>query len=219
MPDEFISHRLGLIPLVSTDCATNFSYTRECSCQQYCPSCSVEFRLDVTCDDVPSGGSKTVTAHDLISTHPTTKPYNSGINDPGISIMKLRKGQSLSVHCIAKKGTAKEHAKWSPSVGLGFEYDPYNRLRHTSYWVEDKVEDEWPISENGTLYEQPPAPDEPFDFKAVPKKFYMALETSGALEPKEVAIGGLKILQAKLVFIKKELDALVNETAIPAANW
>ncbi|KAJ3368314.1 45 kDa subunit of RNA polymerase II [Kappamyces sp. JEL0680] len=211
LPDEFICHRLGLIPLVSTDCATSLTYTRECSCQQYCPQCSVEFRLDVKCDDVPPGGSKTVTSHDLISTHHLIKPYTSGINDPGIAIVKLRKGQELVVHCIAKKGTAKEHAKWSPCTGLAFEYDPYNRLRHTSYWVEGKVEDEWPISENGREHEEPPAPNEPFDFKAKPKKFYMTVETSGSLEPKEVTIGGLKILQAKLVFIKQQLDLLAAE--------
>ena len=43
--DEFLSHRLGLIPLKS-DCTRKLKYTRECECENYCSGCSFIFNLN-----------------------------------------------------------------------------------------------------------------------------------------------------------------------------
>ncbi|KAH6562152.1 hypothetical protein BASA50_007684 [Batrachochytrium salamandrivorans] len=206
LTDEFLAHRLGLIPLNSEQVAS-ITYTRDCSCQQYCPQCSVELHLNVRCDE---DHTREVTSRDLISAHSNIVPIIGGDGDPGILIAKLRKGQEINLRCIAKKGTAKEHAKWSPCAGVSFEYDPHNRLRHTTYWVEDDVKSEWPVSENGLL-EPEVRDDEPFDFNAKPDKFYITVEGTGAIHPKMIVTTALRILQTKLSLVQMLLKEISEE--------
>ncbi|KAI4387880.1 hypothetical protein MLD38_000271 [Melastoma candidum] len=129
--DEFIAHRLGLIPL-SSDRAMSMRFSRDCdSCDGdgQCEFCSVEFHLRAKCI-----GDHTldVTSKDLISSDHTVVPVDyssdSFSNDPsdhrGIIIVKLRKGQELRLRAIARKGIGKDHAKWSPAATVTFMYEP-----------------------------------------------------------------------------------------------
>jgi len=123
-----------------------------------------------------------------------------GKGDPDhkpVLICKIRKGQELRVKCTAKKGIAKEHAKWSACSAVAFEYDPYNKLRHTSHWFEVDERAEWPLSDNAKE-EEPPKENEAFDYSAIAKRFYFEVETVGSVSPQEVVLKGLRELQAKL---------------------
>lgn len=145
LADEFLCHRLGLIPLISKN-IEDVEYSRDCDCDQNCERCSVILTLHARCtgDEIMK-----VYARDLVVD--SQNRANSYVGDPvitdseglGTVICKLRKGQELRMKCIAKKGIAKEHAKWAPTAAVGFEYDPHNKLRHTSLWYEDDAATEW----------------------------------------------------------------------------
>ncbi|CAG7850523.1 DNA-directed RNA polymerase II subunit RPB3 Short=RNA polymerase II subunit 3; Short=RNA polymerase II subunit B3; AltName: Full=B44.5; AltName: Full=DNA-directed RNA polymerase II 45 kDa polypeptide [Serendipita indica DSM 11827] len=211
LPDEFIAHRLGMIPLISTNCDEGMRYTRDCDCELGCPLCMVVLTLHVRCDmpgttmnitsdhlQIQSGGDawggEELTKRGEDFGLPVSK--SRGFNGHPILIASLRKGQELKIRCEAKKGIAKDHAKWSPCTALGFEYDPYNKLRHTTYWFETDKQAEWPLSANAEE-EEPPREDAPFDYNAEPNKFYFNVETDGSLTAKEVILKSLSNMQSR----------------------
>ncbi|RUP45872.1 DNA-directed RNA polymerase II subunit RPB3-like protein [Jimgerdemannia flammicorona] len=214
LADEFIAHRLGMIPIDSTD-VERIKYTRDCTCSQYCSECSVELTLHVKCTE---DRTKIVTSKDLVSNNPQFQPVVEDKNDQGILIVKLRKGHELKLKCIAKKGVAKEHAKWSPVSGVAFEYDPYNKLRHTHYWIEEDAGKEWPVSGNAKL-EAEPNPDAPFDYNAKPDRFYIETETVGSLKPEDVVSMGMKTLLDKLGYVQMQLKEELASHQQDQTGW
>ncbi|KAI0785641.1 DNA-directed RNA polymerase [Abortiporus biennis] len=230
LPDEFIAHRLGMIPLVSKDCDEAIRYTRDCTCLDGCAYCTIELTLNVACNeahtmditsnhleiannlyDINEDSGDELSKRDPFFGHPVGK-NEAGV--PPVLICKIRKGQELKLRCVAKKGVAKEHAKWSPCSAVAFEYDPHNKLRHTTYWFETDIKQEWPLSENAKE-EEPAREDEPYDFNAKPNKFYMEVETDGSLGPQEVVMKGLQELQTKLanliLGLKSEPEMEMNQ--------
>ncbi|XAR59427.1 DNA-directed RNA polymerase [Bertholletia excelsa] len=129
--DEFIAHRLGLIPL-SSDRAMAMRFSQDCDAcdgDGQCEFCSVEFHLRARC---LNDKTLDVTSKDLISSDHTVVPVDfsdsgSGYDSPeqrGITIVKLRRGQELVLRAIARKGIGKDHAKWSPAATVTFMYEP-----------------------------------------------------------------------------------------------
>ncbi|KAG9249021.1 DNA-directed RNA polymerase [Calycina marina] len=206
LPDEFLCHRLGLIPLVSKNCTEDVEYTRECDCDQYCSRCSVTLSLHAKCT---SNEIMKVYAADLLVDHDRANPWvgTPVITDAegkGTVICKLRNGQELRMKCIAKKGIGKEHAKWAPVAAVGFEYDPHNKLKHTDLWFEKSIAEEWPASKHAE-WEEPAQEGERFDPDAEPDKYYFEVEGVGNLAPDQIIHEGIKVLQTKLATILNAL--------------
>ena len=63
IPDEFLCHRLGMVPLDSTNIDDKLNYTRDCFCDQYCERCSVTLSLHARCT---GEDNVTVYARDLV---------------------------------------------------------------------------------------------------------------------------------------------------------
>ncbi|KAM4060553.1 RNA polymerase rpb3/RpoA insert domain-containing protein [Hirsutella rhossiliensis] len=207
LADEFIAHRLGLVPLNSKG-VNELNYSRDCDCEQYCEQCSVTLTLHAKCT---SDQIMKVYARDLVADGRHGSSVGSPvIADPeglGCLIAKLRKDQELKLTCIAKKGIAKEHAKWMPTSAVGFEYDPHNKLHHLDMWYENNTDPikEWPKSKYAE-WEEPPQEGEPFNYDAVPDRFYFEVETSGTMEPDQIVQGGIRALQQKIGALLKGLD-------------
>lgn len=110
--DEFIVHRLGLIPLVSED-IDNYNFPLNCNCKEGCVKCKVDYDIIVKCDDSCKQDTIDVTSEHIIPKDKDIKVTPVKYEDP-IVITKLKKGQSINMTLTAKKGIGKTHAKWSP---------------------------------------------------------------------------------------------------------
>jgi len=148
--DEFICHKIGLIPII---CLNGFQLNHqfECECQQKenkkkyenfpkcCEKCSVTFNLDKKC----IGDKMTITSDDLISSNENVMTVSNyykkikeskmkdidyeeelfSVYDP-IVITNLGKNQELKLSATSVKGIGWEHAKWSPVSSSYFYYEP-----------------------------------------------------------------------------------------------
>ena len=210
LPDEFLAHRLGLIPLNSKGVMDNLNFTRECDyCDDHCDRCSVTLRLQVKCEN-----SEKMNVYASALQRQGNRLDNIGMpvirdaHGEGPIIAKLRSDQQIDLTCIAKKGFAKEHAKWAPTAAIGFEYDPNNHLRHTSYWYENDAKDEWPVDERNADWEGDTAAnaDGNYDPDAQPSAFFFDIESVGTLDPDEIVEAGIDVLSTKLAGVIAALD-------------
>ncbi|KAG5176106.1 putative DNAdirected RNA polymerase II 36 kDa polypeptide A [Tribonema minus] len=137
LQDEFLAHRLGLVPL-RCEPGTKFVYNLDCDCEDNCEQCSVTLSLDVSWESKAAGRPDHekdlpvfVTSSDLVSHDPRVGPVHfassdiiDASQDDGIMLAKLSRGQRLQLTAVAKKGIAKEHAKWSPVCVATYQFDP-----------------------------------------------------------------------------------------------
>jgi DNA-directed RNA polymerase II subunit RPB3 len=147
LPDEFIAHRLGLIPLRSTRPMKEWNFSHVCECTTgYCDMCSVKFSLDCDYNELTQGfGSDPLEPHQVITSrdliiqnrdphrdvqpvHFSSEEEEQSSYDKGITIMKIGPGQHLKLEAIAIKGIGKEHAKWTPVATVAMKYDPVVKL-------------------------------------------------------------------------------------------
>lgn len=131
LTDEFLAHRLGMVPLTfdgtQEDFKKRFNYSEDCDCDENCPHCSVEFECSAVADkEVLTITSKDLTTQDL---HVRVVDFSSleekqNTQDEGIILLKLGSGQQIKFTATAKLGIAKEHAKWAPVAAVSYMFEP-----------------------------------------------------------------------------------------------
>ena len=119
--DEFIAHRMGLLPIICTQ-LDSLEPRYRCKCQLGCSKCTRTLSLNVfNSSDSPLN----VTTNDLVGGTQDIYPVHSDKNPlsahpqhqtalQAVVIAKLAPGQTLRMSCIASKSIGKEHAKFIP---------------------------------------------------------------------------------------------------------
>lgn len=142
--DEFIAHRMGLIPLKSNKKISEMRSTLECECADGCPMCTVQFELDVQGPASENDENRIVSSKDLkqiadsendvVAAHFSSAAEESVLDNfstgdengssGGIKIVTLGKGQRLKLLAQAVKGIGKEHAKFNPTCVATYQFEP-----------------------------------------------------------------------------------------------
>ena len=230
--DEFLAHRLGLIPLVSTD-VHNMKTIYEAGEDEDVQD--INFSLNVYCRDDDTA----VTSDDLQTDPmwPRCVPIDyQQRNKKGILIVKMRKGQELKLRAIARKGIGKDHAKWSPVATAVFQHlpdiriddammasltdeqrealcdaDPKGTFRHNRTKQTIEVE-------NAELYQydgEVLAKAEEFgvsgalDIVQREDQFLFRIESTGARPAEDIVMSAFEVLQNKLVTLENGLEMLL----------
>ena len=144
--DEMLVHRIGLLPVetmvdvdgIATNVARELVYPRDCSCEYYCPRCTVSFELNVRCVGTTR---QTVTSRDLVncSEQGSLASRVQAVHQPHskdsypIVLVELARNQEVKLRCIARKGIAKEHSRWSPSCTVSMQFVPEITLNEKAF--------------------------------------------------------------------------------------
>lgn len=235
LADEYLAHRLGLIPLQSSE-VMKYPYDRDCNCEGRCPRCSVSYRLHVknTSDEI-----RYVTSRDLHPVDHNVYPADhdaSGDSDERILIVKLGKNQELSLNATAKKGIGKEHAKWIPVAVATYRFDPditidpllmakqpverkkafvdccptrvFTYNASTDQVVVERATD-CTYCEECTLKAESFGVPDLVSVGVKPGRYIFSVETTGVLRPEEIVMAALNSIKEKLIMIEGEVTRTV----------
>lgn len=127
--DEYIAHRLGLVPLISDDAS---KLKRPIDPHEDAAEVDFTFTLDVKCTsdetmavcdtDLVPGLHASVRCLPVSAYRKAMGPTEEG--EKPIVLVKMRKGQELKLTAVARKGIGKDHAKWIPVATAVYQYWP-----------------------------------------------------------------------------------------------
>lgn len=213
--DEIIAHRLGLVPVPTTD---QFTFQKDCSCGGVgCPGCSIMYSLNKV-------GPGTVLSGDLLPLGDSTLK----VKDEFIPIVELTDSQAVLIYATAVMGTAKQHVKWQAAFGVGYSYMPAIEIDAAKaadsdvrdyavktypglFKAEDGklvVDDIYRASRYGKAIQQDPVLQDAVSIDWDDSNFIFKFETDGSLTAQQVLDKAVEILEATASEFTAAVEAL-----------
>ncbi|KAL7719689.1 DNA-directed RNA polymerase subunit D [Entamoeba marina] len=214
MCDEYLAHRLGLIPLDSMN-VYDFENDEE-----------VNFRLEVAHEKGSDEDYLDVTSNDLqlLNYGKYSNPV-TGTNP--ILITRLGRNQHIKLEAIAKRGTGRFHAKWNPTSQCVFQtladiavndhemntLDEYSRREFCDKCPQNgKVTVEAPerciFCNECLVYSRDVNKRNLCKVVPLTDKFIFKVEGTGVHQTQKIVKYGLDELRKKLVFLRSELGKI-----------
>ena len=244
--DEFISHRLGLVPIISEH-IDSYELAEECTACEAgldCEKCGVTFTLNVSNTNT-NEQSMAVTSNDLVPQTEHGDVRAIGHNEDPVLIVKLGRNQELNLVATARKSIGKQHSKWSPVAVATFLQDPIIVLDETVMETLSDAQKQQIVQSCPTRVfsyneqtsnvavedaaqcmfcrECVKTADE-FDAPGLvsvtpsPDRFIFTVETTGSLRPEKVVSMAFRVMQDKLAMISTHVAALHGEANMEDAN-
>ncbi|WP_440059000.1 DNA-directed RNA polymerase subunit D [Thermogladius sp. 4427co] len=220
--DEYIAHRLGLIPLYSEEALDKLKPPEECreagEKGVFSEDCFVKFELSG--EGVP-GGVRTLYSGDLVTSDPGVKPVYDRI-----PILQLLENQKIKLEAYARLGRGKEHIKWSPVSVAAHKYIPvvnidygkcsYPNCRKCAEVCPKQViveKDNRVVVEESRILEcslcrlcEVVCPTNAIKVSWKNDEYILYFESTGSLSPKRILIEAAKALEEKLGSLKKFIE-------------
>lgn len=217
MNDEYLAHRIGLIPFTFVENEDNFRNQEDCNCINGCEKCHLYFLLE-----------KENNTNELLPVYSSDFQLESNKNynikpveyknfKNGILICYLDKNESISLRCRIHKGIGKDHAKWSCVSNTSFKEISSIKIMKNKLSEEEtnKVISSCPVNlfyqEDGILKIKNEenciqcsqcTENTNIELSYHPKNFLMNIESNGSYTIKDLFQKSLSILDKKLNSLK-----------------
>jgi DNA-directed RNA polymerase subunit D len=220
LQDEFLAHRIGLIPL-RTDLDT-YNLPEECKCESEfgCNLCRVSLILEMETDDQ----TQVVYSGNFKSENPAVVPTSEKI-----PIVKLAPGQKIRLEAYAKLGRGKTHARWQPVSVAAYKHMPNIAVKEELCDVcgecikvcpkrifvksEGKVQirmvNECTLCQDCVVACQ--KTPKAIEVTGDESSFIFEIESTGALQPARILREALSILDSKLEEFSKQITGDKDE--------
>lgn len=221
MNDEFLAHRIGLVPISCEKDVSSIVKQQDCDCKNGCLSCNFEFMLEKENSNDELLG---VYSSDLV---PIYNPYTSfnvvsyPIFEQGILLCKLAKGQRIKLKATSIKGTGIEHSKWSPVSCVSFSTVPTIKIKNVDSDLIDNIiqscpknvftkKDDALVIANNTncisCMECVQKSNNKIDVLHNDKFYRMVIESNGSISPYEILKQSLSLWKSQIKDLQNEIQ-------------